>query len=141
MPRRSNISGQNFNMRIESNVPAVKTEMKRKIGKMTYAIGLKWQSIATRLITAKRIVDTGRLRGSLTFITNKKTGVPTNRTTDNIPNDFLKGKAPAQTIVVGTNVSYAVKQEFGNPKGPYLKPSILNYKESYKNVAEHIMKE
>jgi len=137
---RRNITGQNYSISIENNTHVVKAEMKAKIKKMTYAMGLKWQSLATRVITTKRIVDSGRLRGSLTFITSEKVGKSINKVESNQSKDFLKGRAEPGKLIVGTNVEYADKQEFG-PKGPYLKPSILDYKESYKNISEDIMKE
>jgi len=118
MPRRSNITGQNFNIRIENNAPIVKTEMKRKVGLMLLAIGEKWRSLVTQEITTRHIVDTGALRRSMNFKVNKSD----------------------KNIQVGSPLDYAEKQEFGI-KGPYLKPSILNYKESYKNIAEEIIKE
>jgi len=140
MARRSNVTGRNYNIRIENNIPIVERELKRKIGLMTYAMGLKWQSLATRLITVKRIVDSGRLRGSLTFITAEKVGSSINRVAENEPNDFLHGRAMGKALIVGSNVPYAEKQEFSR-KGPYLKPSILSYKDSYKNICESIMEE
>jgi len=118
MPRRSNITGQNFNIRIENNAPIVKAEMKRKIGLMLLAIGEKWRSLVTQEITTRRIVDTGALRRSMNYKVNKSD----------------------KNIQVGSPLDYAEKQEFSR-KGPYLKPSILSYKESYKNVCGHIMEE
>lgn len=106
-------------MRIESNVPAVKAEMKRKIDLILTAIGEKWRSLVTGEITTRRIVDTGALRRSMNFKTNKS----------------------AKNVKVGSPLPYAAKQEFDNPKGPYIKPSILNYKESYKNICKDIMEE
>lgn len=117
MARRSNISGQNYNIKIENNAPIARREMKKKISLMLTAIGEKWRSLVTREITTRRIVDTGALRRSMNFKINKS----------------------AKNVKVGSPLPYAAKQEFDNPKGPYIKPSILNYKESYKNVCEHII--
>ena len=114
-----NINGQNYNIRIENNAPIIKAELKRKIGLMLIAIGEKWRTLVDKEITVRRIVDTGALRRSMNYKVDKS----------------------AKKVRVGSPLDYATKQEFDNPKGPYLKPSILDYKESYKNVAEHIMEE
>jgi len=74
-----NIKGQNYNITITDNSSLIKEELKKRKEKITYAIGLKWQKIATELVTVKRIVDTGRLRGSLTFITSAKAGRSINK--------------------------------------------------------------
>lgn len=112
-----NITGQNYTIRIENNAPIATREMGRKIDLMLTAIGEKWRSLVVREITTRRIVDTGALRRSMNFEVNES----------------------AKNVKVGSPLPYATTQEFENSKGPYLKPSILNYKDSYKNVVEHIM--
>ena len=114
-----NIRGQNYTISIENNTPIVIKEWKKKKTLMLIAIGEKWRSLVTKEITVKKIVDTGALRRSMNFKINIFT----------------------KKLKVGSPLPYATSQEFDNPKGPYLKPSLLDYKESYKNVAEHIMEE
>lgn len=104
------------NVKIENNAPKALRELEGKEEEILQAIGLKWQSIVTKIITVKDIVDTGALRGSMTF------------------------KPFPKYVLVGTPKKYATKQEFENKKGPYMKPSLLDYKEVYKDIAEQILK-
>lgn len=104
-------------IKIENNAPKVLRELEAKEGMILQAIGLKWQSIVTKIITVKNIVDTGALRSSMTFNKGNK------------------------EVIVGTPKKYATKQEFENKKGPYMKPSLLEYKDVYKNIAEQILKQ
>lgn len=114
------------------------TEVKKE--KILYMIGLKWQSIVTRIITQKRIVDTGRLRASMSFITSKRQGKGggANNTKST---DFISGRARKDELVVGTNVEYARKNEMENRKGDFLRPSIMEYKDTYKQIAESVFRE
>lgn len=127
-------------VKFEDNSNKIKAELKNAEKEILYAIGLKWQTLATKIITANKEVDTGRLRGSLTFVTPDKVGGSISKVKDNKSSDFLSGKAPEKTVIVGSNVEYAVKVEISNPKGPYLKPSIMSYRDVYKNLAEQILK-
>lgn len=124
----------------DSNLSKIQIEENEKKEAILYAIGLKWQSIATKLITTLNIIDTGRLRGSLTFTTYKKTGGPSNRVAANKSSDYIKGSTDKDSLIVGSNVEYAAAQEANNKKGPFLRPSILDYRESYKKIAENIFK-
>lgn len=125
-----------------NNIKEVLKAEEQKKEKILYAIGLKWQSICSKIITQRKIVDTGRLRASLTFITVNKVGSPINTVTENKTSDFLSGTSGDEnTLIVGSNVEYARKQEFENKKGAFLRPSVLEYKNDYKEIAEQIWKE
>lgn len=128
-------------IKFENNTKKVKENWKGKKEKILFAMGLKWQEIASKVITRNGIVDTGRLRGSLTFITPTQKGGSINSVPSNEPNDYLNGSAPEDSIIVGSNVNYAAKQEFENKKGAFIKPSVMNYRDDYKNIVETIMKE
>ena len=135
-------AGIGVSVKMENNVKEVLKVEEEKKAKILYAIGLKWQSICSKIITQRKIVDTGRLRGSLTFITAREVGSPINTVTENKSSDFLKGSSGDEdTLIVGSNVEYARKQEFENKKGAFLRPSILQYKNDYKDIAEQIWKE
>lgn len=129
--------GKNYDIKYEDNSNQVKTDFKAKKVKITYAIGLKWLEICTKIITNKNIVDTGRLRASLSFITPTQSG-------DNNPfetEDSISGRADDDTIIVGSNVKYASKQELTNKKGSFIEPSLTGYANEYKKVTEQILKE
>lgn len=135
-------AGIGVSVKMENNVKEVLKVEEEKKAKILYAIGLKWQSICSKIITQRKIVDTGRLRGSLTFITAREVGSPINTVTENKSSDFLKGSSGDEdTLIVGSNVEYARKQEFENKKGAFLRPSVLDYKQDYKDIAEQIWKE
>lgn len=137
--------GVGYQIKFEDNSDVFKADYKRKKMKMTWALGLKWQELATKIITANRIVDTGRLRASLSFVTPYKSSgenqfAPKPENAKNT--DRLRGTSGEQNIViVGSNVEYAAKQELNNPKGSFVKPAIMNYRDAYKNLLEQIMKE
>lgn len=125
-----------INIKFESNLPKFETELKEKKKLITYAWGLKWMALASQVITRNRIVDTGRLRGSLSFITVDNSG-------DNGAfegGDKLSGSSGNDgDLIVGSNVKYAAKQEFENPKGAFVRPAITDYKDSYEELAKSIL--
>ena len=129
--------GSNVNIKFEDNSKPIKSEYKAKKNKILYAMGLKWLEICTKIITVNGIVDTGRLRASLSFITPSESG---GNGAKEIGDD-ITGRSEEGSIIVGSNVKYASKQELTNKKGSFIKPSILDYKEDYKEIAKNILKE
>ena len=129
--------GSNVNIKFEDNSKPIKSEYKAKKNKILYAMGLKWLEICTKIITVNGIVDTGRLRASLSFITPSESGG--NGAVE--IGDDITGRSEEGSIIVGSNVKYASKQELTNKKGSFIKPSILDYKEDYKEIAKNILKE
>lgn len=89
----------------DSNISKVEKEFDDRKQDVLYAIGLKWQSIVNKIITREDIVDSGRLRSSMTFITPTRVGEPI--TSGSKAADRLTGKAPDNSVIVGTNVEYA----------------------------------
>lgn len=127
----------------QNNIPKVKKEWENKKKKILFQMGLKWQELATKVITSRVYTGnkpwklTGRLRASLSFATPEKQG-PRNSVGKSSGNDYVNGKSEKDTLTVGTNVIYARKI---NDKQKYMQDSIIPYADSYKNVAENIMKE
>lgn len=138
---RSGKRNMSNEIKFENNAPKILKAWENKKIYILYAWGLKWQALSTKIITRNKIVDTGRLRASLTFITSNKKGGSLKKSFNSKNNDFLKGTAPKDSLIVGSNVSYAAEQEIGNPKGAFVKPAITEYRDSYKNIAEKIMKD
>lgn len=131
-----------YSYKFDDNSLKFKEESKEKKKKILYAIGLKWQSICSKLITTLGIVDSGRLRGSLTFITVDKVGIPIKRVKENKESDFLNGSSGDDSVlIVGSNVVYAKKQELFNKKGAFMTPALLEYRSSYKRIAKKIWEE
>lgn len=136
---------KSYEIKFEDNSNIFKADYKGKKMKMTWAIGFKWLELATKTITVNKVVDTGRLRASLSFITPYKSSGENpfaEKAKESKASDRLRGTSGEDNVVVvGSNVSYAKKQELENKKGSFIKPAILEYREDYKNVIEEIMKE
>lgn len=115
---RKTISIGKSKITLGDNSKQVQSELNKKIDMILTALGEEWRDIVTDEITVRRIVDTGKLRDSMNYVKDKKN----------------------KQIIVGSPVKYAAKQEFENRKGPYLKPSLLNYKETYKKIVEELLK-
>jgi len=66
--------------------------------------------------TGRDIVDTGRLRGSISFSTAIfQSGLNAQATADSLATDALVGTpSTANTVIVGTNVDYAIDVELGS---------------------------
>jgi len=76
---------------------------------------------------AKRFcpVDTGRLRGSITYATSKEQSDTDSGATDN---DKIKSPTEINVVRVGTAVEYAMAVEFGTKdrgNSPFLRPALL----------------
>lgn len=104
----------------EDNSNEILGEWGHKKNKILTAIGLKAVEIWGKIITSKKIVDTGRFRNSINY------------------------QADNDSVTIGSGVEYAEWLEIGTkrmPARPSLKPTIEEYKDSYKNITEQIMKE
>ena len=102
------------------NSPAVKSQMERNIGKALTMMGIKWQEIATKEITAMRAVDTGRLKSSLTYEVDE-------------PNDV---------VIVGSNVEYAPYVHEGTSRmtgRPFISNAVQNYKDDYNEIIAKVL--
>lgn len=91
--------------------------------------------------TIRPNVDTGRLRGSITYATKTMHSTGSGPAT---PADYTPLAAvPEGTVCLGTNVEYAAYVEMGTSKSrpyPYLKPAIENNKDTIKKVIEDYLK-
>lgn len=103
---------------INDNSGQVLNELERKIKVATKAIGYQMEKNAKKECP----VDTGRLRNS------------------------INNKATDDAIYVGTNVEYAPAVEFGDNKkhktgkAHFLRDSIADHINEYKNLAKQILK-
>ena len=99
-------------IRIENNANLAKEELEKATERALYAIGVKAVEGSVDAISGRYdidpAVDTGRLRASISFIT------PTDKGDSGQPKpanaqagDELTGTAEQNTVVVGSNVSYA----------------------------------
>ena len=101
-----------FSIRIKDNSQLVLDEAEKATERALYAIGIKAVDGSVDAITGKYsvppAVDTGRLRASISFITPTQKGDSGQPKPANAQSgDELTGTAEQNTVVVGSNVSYA----------------------------------
>ena len=104
------------NVKVTSHVKEVIEAKNEAIARALEAIGIQAEGDVAELAP----VDTGRLRDSITHEVDES----------------------EEAVYVGTNVEYAVYQEYGTSKmkpHPFLKPGIMNNLETYKSIAKQFL--
>lgn len=104
---------------VNSHVGEVKAELAHRVPVILEALGLEAEGNAVDEITTLGAVDTGRLRGSITHLTDET------------------------SAYIGTNVEYAPYVELGTYKmasRPFLRNAINNYTSDYKRILEEGLK-
>ena len=109
------------------------------------AIGATAETHTKDNIKADELVDTGRLRNSITFATGDYSGIGTY--TDNEGNRYGDAKArntpKDDEVAIGTNVEYAAYTELGTEKITayhYLKRAVTEHQDEYKKLAVKAIK-
>ena len=109
------------------------------------AIGATAETHTKENITADKLVDTGRLRNSITYATGDYLGVGTY--TDNKKKKYSDAKArntpKDDEVGIGTNVEYAAYTELGTQHiaaHHYLKRAVTEHKDEYKELAVQAIK-
>ena len=109
------------------------------------AIGATAETHAKDNITADDLIDTGRLRNSITFATGDYSGIGTY--SDNEKKKYSDAKArntpKDDEVAIGTNVEYAAYTELGTEKitaHHYLKRAVTEHKDEYKELAVEAIK-
>ena len=104
------------------------------------AIGATAETHTKENITADDLIDTGRLRNSITYATGDYSGVGTY--TDNNKKSYSDAKArntpKDDEVGIGTNVEYAAYTELGTKHitaHHYLKRAVTDHKDEYKELA------
>ncbi len=106
-------------VKLENNTAKVLGEFGSAMGRALYAIGVSAQGDVVKYMskpdfTGRDIVDTGRLRGSISFVTpDAESGVYDNNADSS---DALSGKGLENTVIIGTNVEYGDKVNNGTSK-------------------------
>lgn len=92
-------------VKVEDNTPKVLAELQRKMPELLNGMGNELYKSIYNFMTQDKVVDTGRLRGSISYSTPYSNY---NRPTSaNQPNDFITNAKEADTVVYGSNVEYA----------------------------------
>ena len=109
------------------------------------AIGATAETHTKENITADKLVDTGRLRNSITYATGDYLGIGTY--TDNKKKKYSDAKArntpKDDEVAIGTNVEYAAYTELGTEKitaHHYLKRAVTEHQDEYKELAVEAIK-
>jgi HK97 gp10 family phage protein len=135
-----------IDVKIQDNSLKITAEAGKAVNKALFAIGTKAvgdtvKYMSKRDFTGRDIVDSGRLRGSMSFITPEKTSGANGGEAKQ--SDSLSGKAEPNTVIIGTNVEYANYVNNGTKKQPARKfmehgiePNIDKYKEIAKKIFE-----
>ena len=126
-------------IKFTSNVNDILSALEKGKRNALTAIGSSAETHVKDNITADDLIDTGRLRNSITFATGDYSGIGTY--TDNEGNRYYDAKArntpKDDEVAIGTNVEYAAYTEFGTQHitaHHYLKRAVTEHKDEYKNL-------
>ena len=106
--------------RVDSHAKEFLSEKDLAIERAMEEMGIAAQGFAS----AKCPVDTGRLRASLAYATSRSSG----------GGDSPIGRPPKETMVVGTNVEYAIYAERRSRSPFYLRNSISDHLNDYQRI-------
>ena len=126
---------------IEDKSKLVEKELEQKMPELLSAIGNELYKSIYNFMTEDNVVDTGRLRGSISFSTpfeNYK-----NPTLANKGDDFIVNAKIKDTVVVGSNVEYASFVETGTSRQrarKFLQTGTYRSLPQVKAVVEKILK-
>lgn len=95
----------NFSINISDNSAEVLNELDKLMPEMLNAVGNELYKSVYNFMTEDKIVDTGRLRGSISYSTPYNNY--NNPISANEPSDFIKDVREKDTIIYGSNVPYA----------------------------------
>ena len=126
---------------IEDNSNIFLKELEKKMPEILNALGNELYKHIYNFMTEDNIVDTGRLRGSISYSTPYNNY--NNPTINNTLNDFIKDAKEKDTVVYGSNVEYASYVETGTTKQRarnYLKIGTYRAVPKMKSVVEQILK-
>ena len=109
-------------VKVESHLKELFRELEKKENIALDALGMMGEANAKKEITSLGAVDTGRLRNSMTYITDES----------------------KEEVQIGSFVTYAPYVEYGTSKmtaRPFLRNAINNHLAEYKALIEKIMSE
>ena len=132
-------------IKFTSNVNDILRRMEKGKRNALTAIGATAETHTKENITADGLVDTGRLRNSITYATGDYLGVGTY--TDNKKKKYSDAKArntpKDDEVAIGTNVEYAAYTELGTKHiaaHHYLKRAVTEHKDEYKKLTAQAIK-
>lgn len=126
---------------IEDNSGKVLQELESKMPEILNALGNEMYKSVYNFMTEDKVVDTGRLRGSISYSTPYNDY--SNPTIANKSNDFIRGAKEKDTVVIGSNVEYASYVNSGTSKQrarKFLETGIYRSLPRLSGVTEKILK-
>lgn len=126
---------------IKDNSGKVLQELESKMPEILNALGNEMYKSVYNFMTEDKVVDTGRLRGSISYSTPY--GDYNNPTIANKANDFIRGAKEKDTVVIGSNVEYASYVNSGTSKQrarKFLETGIYRSLPQLSNATEKILK-
>ena len=92
-------------IKIEDNSAKFLEELENKLPEIMNGVGNELYKSIYNYMTEDKVVDTGRLRGSISYSTSKKDYK--NPMLANKGDDFITGNKEPNSVVYGSNVEYA----------------------------------
>lgn len=135
---------QALGVRITDNSAKLLTELEKASLAALHAVGLQ----AVKHMVERVPYDTGLLRNSLTYALDGEGAKKTNYKADNgTETGSYTGTTPKEginrrAVIIGTNVEYAIYQEYGTsktPAQPYIRPAASNHTDEYKAIIKAYM--
>lgn len=105
---------EKIKMTIKDNSQAVLDELERKMPEVLSGIGNELYKSIYDFMTNDKIVDTGRLRGSISYSTPYTDY--SNPTPANKGDDFITGNREKNSVLYGSNCEYASFVETGTSR-------------------------
>lgn len=101
-------------IKIEDNSAKVLEELENKLPEIMNGVGNELYKSIYNYMTEDKVVDTGRLRGSISYSTSQKDYK--NPMLANKGDDFITGNKEPNSVVYGSNVEYASYVNSGTSK-------------------------
>jgi hypothetical protein len=134
------------------NIQIIKNTMGQKnydrafdniVDKFLYSAGIVVENEVIKNIDRYGLIDTGRLRGSITWQTKHEGSRPEGRASQS---DIINKPHVSSVVDIGTNVEYAPYHEYGArggllPARPYLRPALRRSKRGILNMFVRKIKE
>lgn len=136
-------------VKVEDNSKEVLADFDKKTEQALLAIGtqavkgiVEYMSIPD--FTGRDIVDTGRLRASISFLTpTTESGFVNGMVEESEGDDIVKGRSDPKSVIVGTNVNYAEWVNNGTKKQParhFLENGIENERDNMQELVDLIFR-
>ena len=144
------MSDIDIDIKLENHMDEAMAEFESKTKQALLAIGtqsvkgiVEYMSIPD--FTGKDIVDTGRLRASISFLTPEaESGYVEQAVPENEGDDVLKGRSEPKTVIIGSNVNYAEYVNNGTTKQParhFLENGIERERDNIQELVDLIYRE